>query len=69
MRLDSTLIKQKIDEASKETWELIAKKALESGIEDGTGQMWLFFNRVNNSQYSKINGVRMKALAEGIGEI
>lgn len=55
------LIKRKVDEAAQEAWDLIAKKAFEAGVKDGTRSLWLFFSRVNAHHFAILNEPRLMA--------
>jgi len=58
---EKELIKQKVDEAAQDAWDLIVKKALEAGIKDRTHSMWLFLNRVNANHFAVLNKPRIIA--------
>lgn len=63
---EELLIKQKVDEATKEAWDVIMKKASEAGVESDSNGLWLFFSRVNNIHFAVLNAPRLKGMVEDI---
>lgn len=43
------LIKQKVDEALTECWDIIVKKCIEAGLKENKHGAWSFFSRVVSS--------------------
>lgn len=62
METKAEIIKQKVDEAGKETWDLIAKKALEAGVTNESDGLWLFYSRVNALQFAWLNAPRIREI-------
>ncbi len=61
-------IKHKIDEADEACWKIMLEKAKEAGIENKSTELYLFFQRVNMSQYCRLNQPRISVMFKSLAE-